>query len=181
MPKFDFSVKETTTFGGGSSYSIPDGWYVLKVVRLQNGVTSWGDQQVDLIWDVAEGDQADKCQENSWNDYAHMIHMPLSGSGAGKTSGVLHMLTNSNPGFKADDYFVKDDYAAFEGKVFGARLANEDSKKVNPRTGKPYRNTDVKAVCSADDARKRAAEQPAPQPEPQQAQVDDIAEDEIPF
>lgn len=179
MPKFDFSVKETSTIGGGSSYSIPDGWYVLKVVSLQNGVTSWGDQQVDLIWDVAEGDQADKCADNSWNDYAHMVHMPLSGSGAGLTKHVLHMLTDSNPGFKAGDAFVRDDYPAFAGKVFGARLANEDSRKVNPNTGRPYRNTNVKEVCSADEARAKAAAQPAPQPA--QAPVDDIAEDDIPF
>lgn len=178
MPKFDFSVKEVSTVSSGSNYSIPDGWYVLKVLKMQDGVTSWGAQQVDVIWDVAEGDQADKCVDNDWNDYAHMVHLPLDGSQAGFTKHFLHSVTDSNEGFKAGDAFVRDDYQAFVGKVFGARLANEDSRKANPKTGKPYRNTNVKEVSPAADARSKAKSQPAPaQPD----DGDDIAEDDIPF
>lgn len=177
MPKFDFNVRETASVSSGSNYSIPDGWYVLKVTGMKNGVTSWGAQQVDVLWDVAEGDQADKCADNDWNEYAHTIHLPLTGNNAGFTKHFLHMVTDSNDGFKAGEAFVKDDYASFTGKLFGARLANEDSRKVNPNTGRPYRNTNVKEVCSAPDARAKegGAQQPQQQAEPA------VADDDIPF
>lgn len=177
MPKFDFNVEEESTVStGGSLYSIPDGWYVLKVQRMQDGVTSWGAQQVDLLWDVAEGPEKDKCTSNDWNDYAHTLHLALEGRGAGLTKHVIHMLSDSNPGFKASQAFLDDQYALFDGKVFGARLANEDSSKVNPRTGKPYRNTNVKEVCSADEARRKAAEQPT-----EVSAAVEVAQDDIPF
>lgn len=179
MPKFDFSIDEQATPSTGSLYSIPDGWYVLKVTGMANGVTSWGDQQVDLTWDVAEGPEKDKCAENNWSEYAHVIHLPLSGRSAGFTKHVLHMLTDSNPGFKAGEAFVKDDYLAFNDKVFGARLANEDSNKVNPKTGKPYRNTNVKEVVLAEEARERAGSSAADGT--QAAPVADVFDDDIPF
>lgn len=179
MPKFDFNVDEhAEVSAGGSLYSIPDGWYVLKVLRMQDGVTSWGAQQVDVLWDVAEGPEAGKCTDNSWNDYAHTLHLALDGRNAGFTKHFLHMLTDSNPGFKAGEAFVHDQYAAFAGKLFGARLLNEDSSKVNTKTGKPYRDTNVKEVGLVSDARSKASAEPAAQ-EP--AQAPEVAEDDIPF
>ena len=180
MPKFDFSVEEKATSStGGSPYRIEDGWYVLKVVRMENQTSKQGNPMVLLVWDVAEGPDRDKCMGNGWYENKHSVRLMLDGNAAGFTKHVIHVISDSNPGFEAGKAFVADDFKAFEGKVFGARIEN-GSHEYN---GKTYTDTDIAEACTADEARKKAGEAPraganaAPAPAPAGALYDE----DIPF
>ena len=174
MPKFDFNVEETSTAPTGSAFALTDGWYVMKIVDMGSSTTNWGDQQVDIHWDVAEGPEAGKCAD--WGEYSNLTHLALSGRGAGFTKHFLHMVTESNPGFKAGEAFTEDRFADFAGKIFEARTEQRDSRKVSPKTGRPYRNTVIAEVASAEDARSKAD---VTQPDERHAL--EIAEDDITF
>lgn len=176
MPKFDFSVKETATAPVGSAYSLIDGWHVMKVVRMATSTSSWGAEQVDVWWDVAEGPEKGKCAD--WGKYQNLTHFALDGRGAGFTKRFIHAVSDSNPGFEAAKAFVADDFKAFEGKLFGARSEQRDSKKLNPNTGRPYRNTVLAEIATADEAR-AAADSGSQDSGDGQAPV--IADEDIPF
>lgn len=175
MPSFDFSIEESATSASGATFSIPDGWYVLKVVSMKTTTSNAGNAQVNLVWDVAEGPLADVAADNGWYDNKHTTYLQITGRAAGFTKRVLHMLAESNPGFRSDQAFLADDWPQFVGKVFGARIENG----THEYQGKTYRDMNVAEATTADAARSEAGTA-APTPPAQQAAPDLYSED-IPF
>jgi hypothetical protein len=181
MPAFDFSVEETTTSAPARSvYSLPDGWYVLKVVQMKNSTSQAGNQQVNLMWDVAEGEFANVCADNGWFDSKHTTYLQITGRSAGFTKRVLHVLADSNPGFESGKSFLSDNWPAFVGKVFGARLVN-GSHEYN---GKTYRDLSIAEVADVQEARASIEQQADAKaqdaPVPPQA-VTAVYDEDIPF
>lgn len=175
MPSFDFNVPESATSASGAVFNIPDGWYVLKVVSMKTTTSNAGNPQVNMVWDVAEGPLANVAEDNGWYENKHTTYLQVAGRGAGFTKHVLHVIADSNPGFRAGEAFVADDWQQFVGRTFGARIQN-GSHEYN---GKTYRDMNVAEAATADEARSHAGTQVTP-PEQQQAAPDLYTED-IPF
>lgn len=174
MPKFDFSVDEVATIGSQNVYNIPDGWYVMKVVLMKSSTSNAGNEQVNLVWDVADGKFANVASDNGWYESKHTLYLQLSGRRAGFTKKVLHVLADSNQGFESGRAFVNDDFAAFVGKVFGARIRNE-SREYN---GKTYQDMRIVEVSDVSDARAQDAPMP---PMPTPTATPDLYDEDIPF
>jgi hypothetical protein len=180
MPSFDFSIEESATSASGATFSIPDGWYVLKVVSMKTTTSNAGNPQVNLVWDVAEGPLADVAADNGWYDNKHTTYLQITGRAAGFTKRVLHVLADSNPGFESGKSFLSDNWPAFVGKVFGARLVN-GSHEYN---GKTYRDLSIAEVADVQEARasiEQQADAKAPgAPMPPQS-VTAVYDEDIPF
>lgn len=177
MPKFDFSVEETATSGTTSAFNIPDGWYVMKVVLMKSTTSNAGNQQVNLVWDVAEGEFANVAADNGWFESKHTMYLQLTGRSAGFTKRVLHVIADSNQGFESGRAFIADDFAAFVGKVFGARIQN-GSHEYN---GKTYRDMRIVEVADVSEAKMHDAPMPPLPTPPAQTGVADVYDEDIPF
>ena len=183
MPKVDFSKVEES--GGGGFQQLPEGGYVMRITRIEPHEDR---EYVFVEWDVAEGE---------WRDWAKGSNFPphdvvswKNDAALSMTKHKLHVLADDNPGFDAEGAFGRDDWRAFEGKVFGAvvrkRLYTKrdgtDGEGIEVGTWKrasEIRTGDWKPMRPRDsrDARAQAAlpvEKPA-------AGIADVYDEDIPF
>lgn len=112
MPKMNWNGVEESA--GGSFEQLEPGGYVCVITRVEHVPEK---QYVRIYWDVKEGPRAGINASSQWPPADIMSYkeraLPMA-------KHKLHVLADANPGFKSSVAFDNDDWAAFEGKLFGA-------------------------------------------------------------
>lgn len=118
---------------GSGIAMLPNGPYVLKVVKVDfKPKTKNGKDQnwMDLVWDVAEGPEADALDERP--EWTHSEMVSFDDSRLGRTKHILNSISRSNDGWNAvaawqcvcdpKDPHRAQAIKAFEGKLFGGNV-----------------------------------------------------------
>lgn len=115
MPKINWGAVEESA--GGEGFRMPEpGGYVCRITRVEHVADR---QYCRVYWDVAEGDCAGCFADSQWPPSDVMSYKP---NALPMTKHKLHVLADDNPGFRPSVAWDNDDWAAFEGKAFGAVL-----------------------------------------------------------
>ena len=124
------SIQEST----GTFSDIEPGGYVLVITKVEPKERQ---QYARFYWDVAEGPSKDAYAQSQWppSDIISWKDTVL-----GILKHKMHVLADSNPGFKPTVEFDNDNWQAFVGKKFGAvvrkRLYTAGPNSKNPGADK---------------------------------------------
>jgi len=137
MGLFDKQAYDEATVSNGETQRMPGGGYVCRVMAVRtSGTDSYGREidyvndkkYVKLIWDVAEGDFANKFSDDYFagedKDYAHRFYLSWKNYGALK--GTLQAFDESNPGFDAYAAADAQQWALFIDKYIGLVFGEEE-------------------------------------------------------
>lgn len=147
MPRYDWGSTQSITGGGG--YTVPNGGYVLKIVSVEFGRSRAGNDQLKLVWDIAEGEHADIAAANGWYDSKHTDYISLAPKALGFAKAKLEAIARSNPNFDPFAAVGNDQWGAFSGRIFGATLKLEYGEWQGKQTKKMV----IDKYLSADDIR----------------------------
>lgn len=139
MPNIDLSnVRESS---GGGSYNLEPGGYVMEVIdyEIQNAR-----QYVRLRFDVAEGPRKGTYANAQWP-----ISDVMSWKEAAKPmlKQKLRVLSESNPGWNAEDAFINDRWGEFLHKRVGAIVRG---RKYTKKDGSDGEGCEIYQLCSVE-------------------------------
>ena len=143
MPEINWGDVEEAA---GGEYRTPEpGGYVCRITHMEHVPEK---EYYKVYWDVVDGEYAG-CYEGS--QYPPVEYMSYKQSALGYTKKRLHVLADSNPGFKPTVAFNGGDANAFVGKVFGAVLRKR--LYTNERTGRDGEGIEIGTWKTPDEIR----------------------------
>lgn len=168
MPRFDWS--NTQAASGGSVFTIPNGGYVCTITAAEWGRSRSGNDQLKIVWDVAEGVSAHVAENNGWFESKHCDYISFAPSALRFAKQKLEAIAASNPGFNPFDAIDRDQFQAFVGHQVGLVLKLEYGEWQGRQTKKMR----VDSYKSVEDIRAGRFDVPVteePQPQEQVATV----------
>ena len=145
MKKVNWTEVEEANFGD----RLPVGGYVVRIQKVEDDPKK---EQLQIIFDIAEGQYANKYASTPADrDWTHRIYQRYSDSAAPFFKGFLTALEKSNPGFTVSEWQKQSNEQAFVGLIFGAIFG--EYNKVSERSGKVVATTVYDHAVSADTIR----------------------------
>ena len=162
MPRFDWS--NTQTASTGSVFTIPNGGYVCTITGAEWGRSRAGNEQLKIVWDVAEGESAHVAENNGWYESKHCDYISFAPSALRFAKQKLEAIAKSNPGFDPFDAVDRDQFQAFVGRRVGLVLKLEYGEWQGRQTKKMR----VDSYRSVDDIRAGRFDVPVTEEPPQE-------------
>ena len=94
--------------GGGR---LKAGTYIVRIDKVEEDVTGYGNQSLKLVYDVAEGECTGIFAEISGdadNDWRHTIEVDCEENNGGRLNSLIKAVALSNPGFPPLEQWVDD-------------------------------------------------------------------------
>lgn len=153
---------------------VPEGTYVVKVPLMEVGTSNWGDEQVNIRFQIQEGPYKnsiifyngafDNNRPNGTMDTADIIYnlldkeVPLKdiifilqGAEPSDNDGNARSRRDIKKGIDNVTDFLADAMENIEGYDYELDYQISYSKKANPNTGKPYKNKSYTVTPVYDD------------------------------
>ena len=141
--------------------ALPKGAYVIKILSAKTTQSSWGEDQIAIVFDIAEGEYKDfykgqfdrnTSEDKKWPiDAIFYLTIPHDGCAdyvVTNYESFFADLEDSNNGF-----VFSGDEKTLKGKLIGAKMHIRQTEY----NGKVYDHTRMKWSCVADDVRKGKA------------------------
>lgn len=151
LPTYDKNKRRT------AFQQLPKGAYVVKILSAKESKTTWGDNQIELAFDIAEGEHAgfyknqyesNTNEDKKWPfDAVFQLTIPNENSQDyvwTNWNTFFADLEDSNNGFR-----FSGDITSLKGKLIGGKF----HIRQNEKDGKVYDHTRMKWTCVADDVR----------------------------
>ena len=127
--------------------ALPKGAYVIKILSAKTTTSSWGEDQIAIAFDIAEGEYKDfykkdygnQTGDNKWWRGTYILNPPKDGDAEWKINkfwDFFYALEDSNPGYQFSGDTVDINKAKLAGKLLGATFRKEErpSKRDSSKT-----------------------------------------------